>query len=166
MSSANNQRANDPLESAIAAMKNEAAGHDRPPAALVATTIETLRRLDVANAIAATAKSAAVRRRPSSRYRRAILWAAALAAAVLVAIFVRSPRTPTPGPAGEERLIGPIVAIEVNPAATFERLDRDVAKAQAAAVALADEAKRRLAEEQITRILADDSNLIAPAKTN
>lgn len=168
MSSENNQTSNDPLESAIAAIKNEAVGNDRPPAALAAVTIESLRRLDTANAIGASAEpaAAAVPPRPSSRYRRAILWAATLAAAVLVAILVRWPRTPTSAPAGDERHVGPIVAIEVNPAATFERLDNDLAKAQADTVALVDEAKRRLAEEQITRILADDSKLMAPAQTN
>ncbi len=167
MSSANNQPSNDPLESAIAAMKNEAVGNDRPPAALVAATIETLRRLDVsASGTGAEPAAVEIARSSSSRYRRGILWAAALAAGVLLAILVRWPRTPTSGPVGDERHVGPIVAIEVNPAATFERLDNDLAKAQADAVALVDEAKKRQAEEQITRILADDSNLVAPAQTN
>ncbi|HEY2148045.1 MAG TPA: hypothetical protein VGH32_08920, partial [Pirellulales bacterium] len=65
-----------------------------------------------------------------------------------------------------ERHVGSIVTVEVNPAATFERLDNDLAKAQADTIALVDEAKRRLAEEQITRILADDSKLVASAQTN
>ncbi|HEY2147693.1 MAG TPA: hypothetical protein VGH32_07130, partial [Pirellulales bacterium] len=80
MSSENNKPSNDPLESAIVAMKNAAVGNERPPAALVAATIETLRRLDTANKMGASAEPAAVPQRPSSRYRRAILWAAALAA--------------------------------------------------------------------------------------
>jgi hypothetical protein len=182
MSSENNKPSNDPLETAIAAMKSATAANDRPPAALVAATIEALRRLEAGSQTAASSESrpegislsersvapqaAATARRQSGRYRRLIVWGAALAAAALIAIVIKWPTQLSPIPSGDERHIGPIVVIDVNPEPTFERLDNQIAQAQVDAVALLDKAKERLAAEQITRILADDSKLVASSQTN
>jgi hypothetical protein len=183
MSSENNKPMDDRLESAIAAMKNVTAANDQPPAALVAATIETLRRLDTAGetgagvelqspdadlqrqAAPAVEPRAIGSARPTlSRFRRPILWGGALAAALLIAIVVHWPKTPVPS--SEVRRVDSIVITEVNPAVSLERLDNELAHAQAETTALIDDAKKRLAEEQITRILADDSKLVAPSQAN
>ncbi|HKD37547.1 MAG TPA: hypothetical protein VKB78_12130 [Pirellulales bacterium] len=182
MSSENNRPSNDPVELAIAAMKSATAADDRPPAALVRATIEALQRLDAglemggsaepsppAAEVAQSATPAVLpstadgRQKQLIRYRRLILGTAALAAVVLIAIVLRQPNPPPPI---EEHRVDAIVAIEINPTPTFEQLDGELARAQADTIVLIDEARKRLANEQITRIIADDSRLVAPAQTN
>lgn len=186
MSADNNRPANDPLEAAIAALRSDATNDDPPSPELIRTTIELLRRLESEQpapspqrgdspAIARSSREAAVSPgtheiqpasiEPAGRPRRMHPWvlaAAALGAVVVIAI-TRGPTKP-PGGATEQRIVGPIVVTEINPAGGLSRMEEQLAQAQSEVKSLIDDANRLAVEEQITRLLAD--NLVASSRAN
>src|SRR5436309_2099319 len=130
MSSENNQASSDPLDVAVAALRGAASADEGPSPALVAATINALRRLDVtlpSNPLEGTAavmpsappaSDATGEKQPflivaksSGRIRRAVLSGAALAAAVCVAVVVTRPPEPPPT-SSEDHRFGPIVVAE------------------------------------------------------
>jgi hypothetical protein len=188
MNAENNQPQTDPLDLAIAALRNAAPTDDRPSPALVAATIAALQALESSAPISSSGerespvllvsdsaqivepvatKPVGARREASSRnWRGPALWAAALAAAVLIAVVLIRPNQPPKLTSTDERHVGPIVIIEVDPAREFARMDERVAQVQSEMAALADDAQRLMAQQQIDRIFADNRNLLATSQSN
>jgi hypothetical protein len=183
-----NQPTSDPLDMAIAALRNGAPADDGPSPALVAATIAKLQALDTNPPISSsgerespilpgpesarivepvTAKLGATRSEASSRnWRRPALWAAALATALLIAVVLTRPNQPPTATSTEERHVGPVVVVEVDPASEFARMDERLAQVQSEMTTLADDAQRLMAQQQIDRIFADNRNLLATSQSN
>lgn len=183
----NNQPSNDPLDVAITALRNAAPADERPSPALIAATIAALQAetsapisssgerespvlpvSEPARVIEpATTKPVGATSKGSSRnWRRSALWAAALAAALLIAVVLTRPNQPPTATSTEERHVGPIVIVEVDPASEFARMDERLAQVQSEMAALADDAQRLMAQQQIDRIFADNRNLLATSQSN
>lgn len=188
MSSENNKASldplADPLDVAIAALRSTPPAEERPSPALVAATIETLRRLDATmpenlavqtdseTHLAQRLAPANTESKPtvnvgkrSRRIRRMALWAAALAAAACVAIVVNRPIEPPP-PIHEEHRFGPIIMSELDPQPIYTRMDQRIAQTQSDVAKLIDEAAKLQAEQQIARLLADNRELKGAATAN
>jgi hypothetical protein len=188
MNAEKNQVPNDSLDIAIAALRNRASAEERPSPALVAAAIAALEALEVNSLFdpsaerkstvppgpdaarmiePATTKPVAAGAEVSARKsRRPQLWsaalaAAALAAALLIAVVLTRPPKPPDVTSTDERHVGPIVVVEVDPANEFARMDERLARVQSEMTALADDAQRLMAQQQIDRILADNRNLLA-----
>jgi hypothetical protein len=188
MNAENNQPPNDPLDVAIAALCNAAPVDERPSPALIAATIGALQALETSAPISSsgerdspvlpvpdsaqivepvTTKHASARGAASSRnWRRPALWAAALAAALLIAVILTRPNQPPTATSSDERHVGPIVVVEVDPASEFARMDERLAQVQGEMAALADDAQRLMAQQQIDRIFADNRDLLATSQSN
>jgi hypothetical protein len=190
MSSDNNKASIDPLadrlDAAIAALRSTSLAEERPSPALVAATIDALRRLDatlpenpagqtgsetrpaqrpdVANVELQPALNVA---KPSRRIPRVAIWAAALAAAVCVAIVVNRPIDPPEHPLNRDsHSFGPIVLSQLDPQPVYTRMDEQIAQAQSDVATLIDRATRIQAEQQIAQLLADDRELKGTATEN
>jgi hypothetical protein len=178
MTDDNSQPSNEPLDLAIAALRNAAPPEDRPSPALIAATIGKLQALEgdspsdssderarmvepVTTKVVGTQSEAL-----SRSWRRPALWAAALAAALLIAVVLTRPSQPPRVTSSEERHIGPIVVVEVDPASEFARMDERLAQVQGEMAALADDAQRLMAQQQIDRIFADNRDLLATSQSN
>jgi hypothetical protein len=181
MTAENNQPSNDALDLAIAALRNAAPGEDRPPPALVAATIAKLQALDTNASISSSGdresrvrivepgamKPAGARSKASSRnWRRSAPWAAALAATLLIAVVLTRPTHPPKVTSSDERHVGPIVVVAVDPASEFAQMDERLAQVQSEMAALADDAQQLMAQQQIDRIFADNRNLLATSQSN
>jgi hypothetical protein len=188
MNAENNQAPNDSLDIAIAALRNRAPAEERPSPALVIATIAALEALEVNSPIdpsaerkstllpvpdpgrmvePATTKPVAAGAEVSARKsRRPLLWSAALAAALLIAVVLTRPPKSPDVTSTEEHHVGPIVVVAVDPAIEFARMDERLARVQSEMAALADDAQRLMAQQQIDRILADNRNLLASLQSN
>ena len=188
MTDENSQPSNEPLDVAIAALHHAAPADERPSPALIAATIAALQALeanapggssdernspllrvpDSARIVApVTTKVVGTQSEPLSRsWRGPALWAAALAAVVLFAVVLTRPNQPPKLTSTDERHVGPIVAVEVDPAREFARMDERLAQVQSEMTALADDAQRLMAQQQIDRIFADNRNLLATSQSN
>jgi hypothetical protein len=193
MNAENNEAPNDALEIAIAALRNAPPAEERLSPSLVAATIASLEALEVNSPIepsgeresnvvpvpdpgrmvepARTKLVAAGAEMSSRKWRRPVHWSAALAAAALAAalmiavVLTRPPKSPDVT-STDERHVGPIVVVAVDPASEFARMDERLAQVQSEMTALADDAQRLTAQQQIDRIFADNRNLLVTSQSN
>src|SRR5438046_2014309 len=125
----NNKLPIDALDLATAAVRGAGPSGDRPPPAVVAATLAALAALET-TAPADERMVQMPRAAPASRFRRTALWAAALAAALLIGFIVTRPSKPPDLMPSEQRHLSEIAIIEVNPADEFARMDERLAQAQ------------------------------------